>query len=85
MARCTSRGPRAGDWVIAVSINFEKPGASGDAVYYFRVHAGPPDSATVMASSPRDDTTLPWLAMTAAAFVAMVVFRRRLREQATNR
>ena len=43
----TFDGPPTGDWVVEVFVRFERADASGDAVYYFRIMAGPPDSSTI--------------------------------------
>jgi hypothetical protein len=45
-------GPPCGDWVVSVFVRFQSADASGDATYYFRIHAGMPETDPVAPTAP---------------------------------
>lgn len=66
-------GPPNGDWVVNVFVRFHNTEASGDASYYFRIHAGVPETDMASATSPRGTDPVVPLALVAAAALGAVV------------
>ena len=74
-------GPPTGDWVVSVYVRYHNAEATGDATYYFRVHAGMPETDTVAPTLPpagRSDGVA--LALLIAAVVGAVAGWRLRRE-----